>query len=349
MMLRSIKNLLQLLLDKWIYWKYGRRIVIGNRDYKWCSIPVPDNCPRQSQTHPSIIYVSDKWQGATHWLATTPYPNCWVEFENPCIYYANRLDGINTPTVFTPVKNNPILPWPKGSKFNSDVELYMENNILYSIIREYDRQNLHKEIKVQASTDGQNWGMPHTLFSTSDADKELLSPSILKYKNKIRFYCLNGNAGIYRRGICTGINIWEGTSLSDTGFTQTATGNFLNKEAIGIEPWHCDVLEYEDKLYMVLCARDVKKKTFRAPMETYLAVSEDYQDFFIFPQPLIRHIKTYRPSAYMDGKRLYLYFSTIGRYRNDNSDRNIGVTFFEMDELLQELQTKNENPYPLNI
>jgi hypothetical protein len=333
----SIKNRLQLLLDKWIYWKYGKRIVIGNRAYKWCSIPVPGNCPRQSQTHPSIIYVKDKWQGATHWLATTPYPNCQVEFENPCIYYATSLDGINAPTVFTPVKNNPILSWPGGSRFNSDVELFMENNILYSITREYDNQNLYKEIKVQTSADGHSWSIPYTLFSTSNADKELLSPSILKYKMKIRFYCLNGNAGVYRRGICTGIDIWEGTSLSDTGFTQVATGKFLNKETIGIEPWHCDVFEYEGKLYMVLCARDVKKKTFRAPMETYLAVSENYQDFHIFPRPLVRHIKTYRPSAYIAERRLCLYFSSIGRYLKDNSDRNIGATSFEMDTLLEEL------------
>jgi hypothetical protein len=333
MIIRWIKDSLQFLLDKCIYWVYKKRIVIGNRPCQWCTIPVPPNYPKQSQTHPSILFFKDKWQGATHWLATTPYPDACVEYENPCIYYAC---GENI-TAFTPIENNPIHPWPGGKSFNSDVELYFENGILYSVIREYNNQDFSKTIKVQTSIDGQTWTLPYTLFSTSDIKKELLSPSILKYKNKIRFYCLNGNAGVYRKGICTGIDIWEGTSMTDTGFTQITTGSFLNKNEIGVEPWHCDIFEYREKLYMVLCARDIKKKTFRAPMETYLAVSENDQDFLIFPQPLIRHIKTYRPSAYIDEGRLYLYFSSIGRYVNDASDRNIGVTSFDMEELLREV------------
>jgi hypothetical protein len=329
-----IKYLLQLIFDKYLYWVYGKKIVIGSRAYQWCTIPVPLHYPRQSQTHPSIIFIKNKWKGATHWLATTPYPDSRIEYENPCIYYSKGEDI----TQFIPIENNPILPYPGGDKYNSDVELYFEDDKLYSIIREYNHQTLSKEIKVQVSADGQIWSAPYTLFATLDRDMELLSPSILKYKNLFRFYCLNGNAGIYKKGICTGINIWEGKSLTNPEFYPIAIGIFLNKEEAGIEPWHCDVFEYAGKVYMVLCARDTKKITFRSPMKTYLAVSENYQDFFIFPQPLIRHIKTYRPSAYIDGKYLHLYFSTIGWYRNDNSDRNIGVTCFDMNELLKELQ-----------
>jgi hypothetical protein len=196
-------------------------------------------------------------------------------------------------------------------------------------------------LKVQTSHDGHHWNSPCTLFAITDPDVELLSPSVLKYKDQYRFYCLNGDAGIRRKGVCTGIDIWEGASFAkpDSNFKRIATGNFLNKKEFGIEPWHCDVFEYERKLYMVLCARDVKSKTFRAPMETYLAVSDNYLDFYIFPHPLIRYIKTYRPSAYMDEGKLHLYFSSIGRYLNDQSDRNIGVTSFDMKKLLQELNT----------
>jgi hypothetical protein len=338
MMKKILKNALQLLIDKWIYWRYAKHIVLGDRSYQWCTIPVPEDYPRQSQTHPSILYIKKGWQGATHWLATTPYPDTCVKYENPCIYYAGE-DGLTkSPVSFTPITRNPILSWPGGSKFNSDVELYFENEILYAITREYDNQTLRKEIKVQTSVDGQIWTLPRPLFATSDAEKELLSPSILKYKNKYRFYCLNGNAGVFRKGICTGIDIWEGDSLSEPAFTQISTGCFPNKGDIGIEPWHCDVFEYENKLYMILCARDVRKKTLRAPMETYLAISENYQDFHIFPCPLIRHIKTYRPSAYVDEKMLYLYFSSVGRYLNDKSDRNIGLASFDMRKILEELQ-----------
>jgi len=339
MIRKALKNILQFLLDKWIYRKYAKHIVIGKRNYQWCTLPVPMNYPRQSQTHPSILYFKDGWQGATHWIATTPYPDNLVEYENPCIYYANVKSPTEYPSVFIPIQNNPILLCLGGNKFNSDVELYFENDVLYSIIREYDSRTLQKKIKVQTSKDGRTWTLPRTIFSTDDESQELLSPSVIKYKNTIRLYCLNGNAGIYKKGICTGIDILDGISLTESNFFQTGRGTFQNKETAGIEPWHCDVFEYGEKLYMVLCARDIKKKTFRSPMETYLAVSANYQDFYIFPKPLIRHIKTYRPSAYVSNNNLYLYFSSVGRYLNDNSDRNIGVASFQMEELLNELQT----------
>ena len=122
----------------------------------WCDLPVPVNYPQQSQTHPSILYLKQGWNGATHWLGTTPYPKAQVKYENPCIYYADvRNDSI--PTQFVPIKNNPILEWPGGDCFNSDIELYFEDNVLYSIIREYDNKALSKKLKVQYSADGQSW------------------------------------------------------------------------------------------------------------------------------------------------------------------------------------------------
>jgi hypothetical protein len=329
-----IRNILQLLLDKYIYLVYKKRIIIGNRPYQWCSVPVPQSCPKQSQTHPSILFFKQKWNGENLWLATTPYPNARVEYENPCVYYADHQSF----TKFTPVENNPILPYPGGTKFNSDVELYFENNTLFAVSREYDGGNLSKKMLLQSSGDGHTWSVPHVLFETADATLELLSPSVLQYKNNIRFYCLNGNAGVLKKGVCTGIDVLEGKSLNDSDFKIVDRGAFLNKNDIGIEPWHCDVFEYKKMLYMVLCARNVRKKTIRAPMETYLAVSDNYLDFFIFPQPIVKHIKTYRPTAFVDNNDFYLYFSAVGRYLNDGSDRAIGLAIFDMKELLQEVR-----------
>lgn len=89
---------------------------------------------------------------------------------------------------------------------------------------------------------------------------------------------------------------------------------------------------------MLFCGRDHKQKTFRSPMETYLAVSEDYQNFSIYEKPIVAHIKTYRPSAYIDGDRLHLYFSVVGYVDNFHEDRRIGYTCLNMKELLQLLQ-----------
>lgn len=332
-----LRKLLQYILDRLIYLLYQDSVILGNRPFFWCDLPVPVNYPQQSQTHPSILYLKQGWNGATHWLGTTPYPKAQVKYENPCIYYADvRNDSI--PTQFVPIKNNPIWEWPGGDCFNSDIELYFEDNVLYSIIREYDNKALSKKLKVQYSADGQSWSTPRLFFETRDPKQELLSPSIIRYNGKLRLYCLNGDAGISKRGHCTGIHILEGDDLKQSVFKEVAIGSFLNKDEVRIEPWHCCLFEYRQKLYMLFCGRDHKQKTFRSPMETYLAVSEDYQNFSIYKKPIVAHIKTYRPSAYIDGDRLHLYFSVVGYVDNSHEDRRIGYTCLNMRELLQTLQ-----------
>lgn len=329
-----LKKLLQYLLDRWIYFLYHKSIVIGNTSYHWCSLPVPSTCPKQSQTHPSILYIKSGWKGATHWLGATPYPDAQVRYENPCIYYANAADGAVAPLQFTPISNNPILQWPGGDCFNSDVELYFDAGLLYAIIREYDNRTLSKKLKVQCSEDGQLWNNPRLFFETIDPGQELLSPSIIRYKDKLRIYCLNGDAGISKRGHCTGIDILEGEDLKQSNFKEIESGVFLNREQVRIEPWHCCLFEYKQKLYMLFCGRDHKKKTFRSPMETYLAVSDDYKNFYMYEKPLISHLKTYRPSAYIEGDQLHVYFSVVGYIDTIDEDRRIGYTCLNMDELL---------------
>lgn len=331
-----LRKFLQYILDRLIFLLYKDSVILGNSSYFWCDIPVPTTYPLQSQTHPSIIYLKKGWNGATHWLGTTPYPKAQVKYENPCIYYADINNSL--PTQFVPIECNPILDWPGGDRFNSDIELYYDENVLYSIIREYDNKLLSKKMKVQYSEDGQYWSAPHLFFETTDPKQELLSPSIIRYNNKFRLYCLNGDAGISKRGRCTGIHILEGDDLKKSTFKEIATGSFLNKDKVQIEPWHCCLFEYKQRLYMLFCGRDLKQKTFRSPMETYLAVSEDYQNFYIFDKPIVAHIKTYRPSAYIDGDQMHLYFSVVGYVDNFHEDRRIGYTCLNMNELLSTLK-----------
>lgn len=333
-MFRYIKEICQYILDVIIYLLYRRKIIIRCQLYFWCKIPIPTGYPWQSQTHPSILYIKEGWSGATHWLGTTPYPNAQVEYENPCIYYG-MMERNSVPINFIPIKKNPILGWPGGSRFNSDIELFYNNKTLYSIIREYDNKSLQKILKVQSSLDGQNWSEAHPFFSTNNPEQELLSPSIIRYENKLRIYCLNGNAGIAKQGICTGIDILEGDDLEQSAFKEIVGGTFLNKDQVKIEPWHCCLFEYEQKLYMLFCGRDHKKKSFRSPMETYLAVSEDYHNFYIYENPIISYVKTYRPSAYIDGDLLHLYFSVVGYIDSFFEDRRIGYTCLNMKELIQ--------------
>ena len=320
--------MLQQLFDRYDYIRYKERVVIGDTDYHWCNIPVPAGYPKQSQTHPSICFFSEKWQGYSYWLATTPYPDERVKYENPCIYCSND------PTVFSPINQNPILKHPGGGAYNSDPELFLFKDRLYCIVRENENSHYLREIKLLNSIDGQDWSKPVTIYSSNEEDRQLLSPSYVRYRDKHLIYFLNGDAGIGRNGKCTGIEIAEADDL-DTSFRFFSKGHFLNQEDVKIEPWHFDLFEYNNRLYMVLCARDRNRRTFRNPMYIYLAISEDYINFYIYKKPIVRYLKSYRPSAYVDDSGVFhLYFSIIGSFLKDHSDRNIAWTSMPFDYLL---------------
>ena len=323
------------LVDKYTIGFCRNRIVIGGRKFSFCTIPVPEGY-KQSQTHPSILYFPNQWHGYSHLLATTPYHKRNIRFENPCIYYASEA---GSPTIFSPHPTNPIIPLPSGkTAYNSDPCLFFENNRLYLINRKCERAPDLREIEVCYSDDGIHFSQPETIITETTDKKELLSPSIIPYANKKRMYFLNTDAGTGRNKKCTGIDIYEGTSFEQADFSLLKTGQFLNHTEIGIEPWHFDLFQYDNKLYMVLCAVNIRRRGLLNRMNTYLAVSDDYQFFRIFPTPIVQLIRTYRPTAYLDGNNtLHLYFSVVGEVADDKSDRAIALTSFDFPDLLKKL------------
>jgi hypothetical protein len=326
--MKPIKRAFQQLFDRYDYVRYKAHIIIGNANYHWCNIPVPIGYPKQSQTHPSIQFFSEKWRGYSYWMATTPYPDEQIEYENPCIYRSND------PIVFSPIDQNPILEHPGGAAYNSDPELFLFEDRLYCIVRENGNSHYLREIKLLNSIDGQIWSKPFTIYTSNEEDRQLLSPSYVRRIDKHLIYFLNGNAGIGRNGKCTGIEIAEADDLNML-FHFSSNGFFLNQEEVRIEPWHFDLFEYKNRLYMVLCARDRSKRTLRNPMYTYLAVSDDYVNFLIYRRPIVRYLKSYRPSAYVDDSGIFhLYFSIIGSFLKDHSDRNVARTSIPFDYLL---------------
>ena len=235
-----------------------KKAVFGKTDIEWCTVPVPSSVPMQSQTHPSIVYVKNGWKGYTHWLGATPYPNADSKYENPCIYHANLTGSKIAPILFTPIEGNPIAPKPNVSAgaFNSDIELFLEHDTLFSLIRETGNGKYIREIKVQYSTNGDTWSLPKHVYSNNDAfGREILSPGTLKIKDSIYIYHLNGNAGVSDDGICTTMEIMSGTNFSNPDFKFLTFGHFINKDNCKIEPWHLDLLEYQGKSYILFCGK----------------------------------------------------------------------------------------------
>lgn len=359
--------------------------IFSTEQMLFCSCPVPNiNAHKgsefsftqeqiahygQSQTHPSLMYAPNGWNGHKYWLATTPYPFADAVFENACIYYGDEDGSGNPPRVFTPISgtasgdysvvDNPIVKITANNAINSDPDLWLDSdtNLLWMVSR--DNRN-HYGPYPQKSQTGMAWtprgGSPLWLCSTGElaGKPEFLSPAIVKVGNSIRIYCLSGTAGSaslneeLNRGRCWGVYVMQGTTLEGAGdFAFIKKASLIAKN--GIECWHMDIFadSRTGYLYMVVSARNNLTDT----TDVYLAESTDGWNFTLFARPLISGgYSHYRPTAALreDGE-LVVYFSvtnapsSAASYPNGSSDvpvdgRAIGVVHANFDEILADLR-----------
>lgn len=364
--------------------------VFSKEEMLFCSIPVPpinnhkggtfdftqEQIEKygQSQTHPSIVYKAEGWNGHKYWLATTPYPHIAGVFENACIYYGDEDESGNPPRIFTPISgtvsgdytmvDNPIVKVPNNSTTNSDPDLWLDsvNDVLWMISRENSNEYA---VYSQKTIDGQAWtprGNRDTGFLWKKGvgdlvDKpEFLSPAILKVGNRIRVYSLSGTGGIYsvndelNKGRCWGLYVMEGTTLEGAG-----DFSFISKAAIigkaGIEPWHMDMfVDSRTNYYYMICSAT---NNLTNTVDVYLAESKDGWNFYLFSKPLISGgYYNYRPTATLRADNsLVVYFSvtnaptTADSYPNGASDipvdrRAIGMCCKNFDAILRDLRTE---------
>ena len=359
--------------------------IIAQSDMLFCSVPVPAiNAHKgaafdftsaqiaaygQSQTHPSVVYIPNGWNGHKYWLASTPYPQNTAVFESPCIYYGDEDASGNPPRIFSPIDgvvngiytetNNPIVKVTSDNAVNSDPDLWFdsENSIMWMISR--NNRDYYAPFS-QKSLTGQAWTPrgANPLWRKGFGDlvdkPEFLSPAIVKVGNKFRIYSLSGTAGIYNldytlnAGLCWGLWVMEGTTLEDGGdFSYVKKASILGKR--GIEPWHMDMFidSSTGYIYMICSANNYLTDT----IDVYLAESTNGWDFNLYAKPLLSGgYKHYRPTAALTGSRkLVVYFSVTNAptatamYPQGASDvpvdgRAIGVASKDFDEILAELK-----------
>lgn len=139
-------------------------------------------------THPSVLYFKEKFNEYKFWMVYTPYANCNVSLENPCIAVSNdgihfqKPNGMKNPLLpIIPIKNKKIL------KYYNDPNLIYVNNKLelwYRLTNENKIENkLNQKIYRMTSNDGINWEKPELILEDLNNDKNLISISIL-YKNE---------------------------------------------------------------------------------------------------------------------------------------------------------------------
>lgn len=364
--------------------------IFSDNEMFYCSVPVPSiNAHKgadfdftaeqiagygQSQTHPSIVYIPDGWNGHKYWLATTPYPHAIDVFENPCIYYGDEDADGNPPRIFHPINGvvsgdyimteNPVVKVFATTDVNSDPDLLFDsaNQMLYMISRK-NAWSMGYPTFVQKSLSGQAWTqrgetVAESIINGNDIPGGGGQPALIKYGDKFRFYY--NLAGLSKPNEASGnglasINMIEGTSLSlpsDFAFFKKI---FMGGKST-IHSYHIDVFidDVKNKYYLIFCGFNMNiDSTARF---VYLAESEDGNTWYMFPRPLLSDCSKagayYRPTACIrqSDRMLIVYWSTTSGissnpadYPNGASDvpvdgRTIGLSYGNFDAILARLK-----------
>jgi hypothetical protein len=201
-------------------------------------------------THPSVLYFKNKWNKYFYWAALTPYPFTDSQYENPHIFCSN--DGVNW--IEPGGSKNPIEPCPEGKGFNSDVNLLLNDNVLYCYWRATEAS--HRAIYVKKSTDGVTWGEKKLVCVMNYDLIDVISPAFIKDEGKFYCYAVNKetSAGPYytryaiRRMISE--NPEEFNPDKEKGYDLVKIEG--NPWGQGQEPWHLEVKKLNNAWIMLV-------------------------------------------------------------------------------------------------
>lgn len=217
--------------------------------------------------HPSVVNCGVAWNGYKYWMAITPYANTNDNYENPSIYASN--DGVEWITPFG--LTNPVVPFPGGTYYNADTNLFFENGKLYlTWVEVVDSIN----INMIESNDGITW-TNKTTITTQDVDAIYNSiPSIIKVDGVYYlYYYANTNPVIIRRK----------SSITINGqYTDPVNVHFVIPD---LDIYHFTVRTYNEKIYLIANSTTINSKTYGNSI--YMGESTDGIHFSVDKNPLI--------------------------------------------------------------
>lgn len=327
-------------------------------DLELCSIPLPAGYPL-SWTHPSIEYSQNGIGGYNYFLGQTPYPSGADVYENPMIYRANARVDNKPPINWIAFPNNPLQEDPQstlgGIGYNADIDLIIDNGVLYSTCRPYlTRYNLNgapiqrtwvnsqainsqfteatEPIDLYDNYSNNYWGYGNTLPT-------LVSPAFIRVGDKIRSYHLITTSYNADKTRMRQLVIMEGTDMiTPNNFTFKKFGSVLGRD---LEPWHIDVFKYQNKYYAIVVCTDMTRTPTSGYGAQMLAVSEDGENFRIYPRPLTT-ASSYRGTAFVREDGLFcMYTSTVAKIipqQTSIDGRDIFLASMEFENLLELLQ-----------
>jgi len=253
----------------------------------YLSIPTPV-VGNNEATHPDVWDMGAVWNGYRYWMAFTPLPTVDTdENENPCIVASND----KTTWVVPAGGTNPITPTPPVS-YNSDTELYFENDSLYCFYRTWVQDPTNRPIiGYKASNDGITWTTERELdVSDYVVNTDLVSPSIVEFNGEYRMYAVDysGTTPEHYTYYLTSSTLL-GSYTGKTRITLDSTYTFLTNMWPLVEwyTWHPNINVYNNKMFMVVALRAELSSGQEIKETLWLAESTDGETFIMSKTPFI--------------------------------------------------------------
>lgn len=211
------------------------------------NIDIPKSLPNHPW-HPSVVYVSDGWNGHRYWMAQTPLPIKNVtpyldRWELPCIHYSN--DGINWSSIDTNPIDDLTNDQIKCRSYHSDPHLILVDDVLYCYYRLMEDNDKWTTILRKHSKDGVHWSDREIVSKTQSMERQIISPSIVRNSNCYRMYYVDDIFSNNNRGI------QYSESIDGLIFGKSKPIQIIGKTLENTIPWHIDVQYVADEYYLV--------------------------------------------------------------------------------------------------
>ncbi|WP_017257592.1 hypothetical protein [Pedobacter arcticus] len=253
-------------------------------------------------THPSVMYFENGWNNYKYWMAITPYPSTINEFENPTIFCSNNGKDWKEPLgILNPIEKAPVNPG-----YNSDVNLFFENGVMYCFWRGTYIQDpiLNKMVDgrsllYRTSTDGVHWSQKKLINSWNLQGVDLIAPSVLKEADK--YYCYGVSTGETMPGTYYtnyAIRKMIHHDIHDFKVDKTKGYELVNVEnrpwGQDQEPWHLEVKRFKNLWFMLIST--TSNNSYGSGGRLFLGYSKDGTNFKFGNRPLVNVTYAYKSS-----------------------------------------------------
>ena len=308
--------------------------IFKKSDFLLCKVPVPEGYP-QSQTHVGIGLLSS----GQYVMTTSPYPSVRYRFpisfiraairklsnnrffyhsgefyENPCIY-VNEIKNEIPPTLFKLAQPGPLMgPLPSlygYPSFNSDPDLFIENDKVYvlnrSIYRQKGKYNFYMKLYLIEGTIENDCFIPNSMSLFREGKDIVGSQCLTNYKGNYILTDIISNS--YNDGqTYRGIRYITANSLENLRLS--TQWNSVKLKTEDYLPWHMSLFQHNDTLYTIIAC--VKKGVPQRCWQLLGKFSDDLSSLSIYKKPLTDY-NSYRGAAIVLDNGDFVFYNTTVR------------------------------------